>query len=169
MYIYSSKTSADAVAKSTGCKESYCFMMLPNHNRIKQVFPDTMHTLKDCIEKIFFLLIGKVNLKQIIDSEASLGRFGLNIKRKRTLTDHKAVHLPYILSSEEIKLAERRAKEIVLPNSDFEPGTIFNTTSSLKSHNWKEVLGLNILISIYSHSHNCVDSYTRDIYVDSYS
>ena len=107
MYIYSSKSSADAVAKSTGCKDSYCFMKLPNHDSTKQVFPDTIHTLKDCIENKIFLLVGKVNLKPMIDSEASLGRFGLNMKRKRTITNHKAVYLPSILSSEETKLADR--------------------------------------------------------------
>ena len=67
-------------------------------------------------------------------------RFGLNIKRNLTLTNHKTVHLPYILSFEVIKLAERWTKEIVLPNNDFEPGTIFNTTTNLKSHDWKRYL-----------------------------
>jgi len=29
-------------------------MMLPNHSKTTQVFPDAMHTVKDCIEKVFY-------------------------------------------------------------------------------------------------------------------
>lgn len=40
-----------------------------------------MHTVKDCIENIYFLLIGKVNLDTIKSSETSMGRF-YNTTRK---------------------------------------------------------------------------------------
>ena len=133
--MYSSKTRAEAISKSTGCKETYCFMKLPNHNRMRQVFPDAMHTVKDCVEKMFFLLIGKVNLDTITASEASLGRCSL--KKKRRIADDQP--LPYVLSTEEMKLADKRAKAILSTNGDFNPGTIFFRTTSLKLHDWKEV------------------------------
>ena len=34
-------------------------MRLPYHNRVEQTTPDAMHTVKDCIEKLLYLLIGK--------------------------------------------------------------------------------------------------------------
>ena len=77
---------AMAIAKSTGCKSSNSLMRLPGHNRTSQCFPDAMHTVKDCIERIFFLLIGKVNLDKITKCEKTLNRFGFNEssrKRKR--------------------------------------------------------------------------------------
>ena len=55
---------AAAVAKSTGCKNSYSLMKLSNHNRVFQTFPDAMHTVKDSIERVFFLLIGKSKLEK---------------------------------------------------------------------------------------------------------
>ena len=34
-------------------------MRLPNHDRINQTVPDAMHVVKDCIEKILYLITGK--------------------------------------------------------------------------------------------------------------
>ncbi len=134
---------ATAIAKSTGCKSSYSLMRLPGHNRTIQCFPDAMHTVKDCIERIFFLLIGKVNLDKITKCEKTLHRFGFkesSRKRKRgkeALSDRD--EHPYILSSSELKLADNRSKSIIMTNSDFCPGSIFFRTTGLKSHDWKEV------------------------------
>ena len=114
-------------------------MELPNHNRTTQVFPDAMHTVKDCIERIFSLIIGKTNLDPIVKSETSLRRFNLSNKRKRSGTNKQAVRLPFVLSPEEIKLADKRSKSIIMPNSDFNPGCIFSRPGRLKSHDWKEV------------------------------
>ena len=58
--------AAEALSKFTGCKQSYGLMDFPNHNRVLQVFPDAMHTIKDCIERIFYLIVGKVNLDTIL-------------------------------------------------------------------------------------------------------
>ena len=80
---------AAAVAKSTGCKNSYFLMKLPNHNRVLQTFPDAMHTVKDSIERVFFLLVGKSKLDKIatlekklkdLDSMSKLGRENEAIK-----------------------------------------------------------------------------------------
>ena len=66
MYIYQmlyihmqNRTQANLIAKHTGCKGIYPFMRLPHHNRIEQTVPDAMHTVKDCVEKVFHLITGK--------------------------------------------------------------------------------------------------------------
>ena len=46
------------IAKSTGCKASYSLMRLPYHDRVSQTVPDAMHTVKDCIEKLVYLITG---------------------------------------------------------------------------------------------------------------
>jgi len=46
------------IARSTRCKGSYALMRLPYHNRVEQTVPDAMHTIKDCIEKLLYLIIG---------------------------------------------------------------------------------------------------------------
>lgn len=134
--------AAMALSKLTGYKHSYCFMKLPNHNYFNQVYPDAMHTVKDCIEHIYFLLMGKVNLDTLKSSETSMGRFYSTTRKRRRSgkpnNDNNRAH-PYVLSSEEIKIADMRSKTIIMPNKDFTPGSIFIRSTSLKSHDWKEV------------------------------
>lgn len=116
-------------------------MKFPSHNRLLQTFPDAMHTVKDTIERIFFLLIGKANLHKIELAEIVNGRFGFDVssrKRKRGGKNCKLQH-PYVLSKEELMLADSRSKAITTTNSDFHPGSVFFRTTSLKSHDWKEV------------------------------
>ena len=122
-------------------------MKLPNHNI--QTFPDAMHTVKDVIERIFFLLIGKARMDKIRLSETALDRFNFNVqsrKRKRgEKTPKEKIEHPYVLSSSELRLADVRSKEILMTSSDFIPGSIFFRTTGLKSHDWKEV-GYNIVL-----------------------
>ena len=35
-------------------------MRLPQHDRVNQTVPDAMHTIKDCIEKIVYLVTGNI-------------------------------------------------------------------------------------------------------------
>ena len=53
------RSHAKLIAKATGCKASYALMKLPHHDRVSQTVPDAMHTVKDCIEKIVYLITGK--------------------------------------------------------------------------------------------------------------
>lgn len=119
-------------------------MKLPNHNRLVQAFPDAMHTIKDSIERVFFILIGKTNLDKIVAAELAYGRFGFSVpsrKRKRgEATSIPKVKHPYVLSAEDLKVADARSKAIVMTSKDFNPGTIFFRTTGMKSHDWKEVL-----------------------------
>ena len=107
---------ATAIAKSTGCKSSYSLMRLPGHNRTIQCFPDAMHTVKDCIERNFFLLIGKVNLDKITKCEKTLHRFGFKESSRKRKHGKEALsdrdEHPYILSPSELKLADNRSKSL---------------------------------------------------------
>lgn len=40
-------TQAAGFATATGSKGCYCLMLLPDHDRTTQVFPDTMHLMKN--------------------------------------------------------------------------------------------------------------------------
>ena len=71
------RAQAQTMAKGTGCKGSYVLMNLPHHNRIKQVFPDAMHTIKVVIEHIFNLITGKEDSKKVRKAEIQLGRLCL--------------------------------------------------------------------------------------------
>ena len=57
--LYICRSHAKLIAKATGCKASYALMKLPHHDRVTQTVPDAMHTIKDCIEKIVYLITGK--------------------------------------------------------------------------------------------------------------
>lgn len=46
----------------------------------------------------------------------------------------------HVLSKEELALAHSRSKAITVTNKDFQPGSLFFRTTSLKSHDWKEVI-----------------------------
>lgn len=60
--LYTNRAQADLIAKHTGCKGTYSLMKLPYHDRIEQTMPDAMHTVKDCVEKIFYLITGNYKL-----------------------------------------------------------------------------------------------------------
>ena len=64
-YMYTCRTQAKLLAKSTGCKGSYSLMRLPCHDRVNQTVPDAMHTVKDCIEKIVYLITGNIMLNTL--------------------------------------------------------------------------------------------------------
>ena len=63
-----SKSVASAIARSTGCKDNYSLMLPPN-NRIQQCVPDAMHTVKDVIECLFHLVIGKDSNNNVQQAE----------------------------------------------------------------------------------------------------
>lgn len=127
-------------------------MRLPKHNRLLQCYPDAMHTIKDAVEHIFFLLIGKSNLDKIGLAEAANGRFDFKIptpsrKKQNSQKGIKKFEHPYVLTKEELKIADLRSKTIAMPKGDFHPGNIFFRTTCLKSHDWKEVSADPTLLS----------------------
>ena len=53
-------SQAKLLAKSMGCKAFYSLMRLPQHDHVNQTVPDAIHTIKDCIEKIMYLVTGNI-------------------------------------------------------------------------------------------------------------
>ena len=122
-------------------------MKLPSHDPLRQTMPDAMHTIKDATEHVFKLIIGKEDSKKVQAAELAMTqRFGitsssLNLDNKKSKGAKKAPDVPYVLSPEQIKLANQRSLAIRSPvHIDFVPGGIFHKTSGLKSHDWKQVL-----------------------------
>lgn len=138
-------------------------MRLPNHNHLIQAFPDAMHTIKNSIERVFLILIGKTNLDKILAAELASGRFGFSMtgrKRKRGEGSTVRVYHPYMLSADELKIADARSKAIIMNSKDFNPGAIFFRTTGMKSHDWKEVYLWHICYPVHIHMyHHYIVSY----------
>lgn len=75
-----SKAKKADIAKATGCQGQYCFMLLPDHNRPEEAFPDPMHTLKNCVKNIHDLITRRTDSTKVRKAEVELGRFGLSGK-----------------------------------------------------------------------------------------
>lgn len=116
--LFHCRSDASAIATSTGCKSRYSFMKLPEHDRVQQTVPDAMHTVKDVIERLFRLIIGK--------SKSDGHRDGC------------------YLSANDILCADNRILKVSFPSKDFTPGRIFSRPIGLKSHDWKEVYHLKL-------------------------
>ena len=56
------------------------FMLLPDHNRPEEAFPDPMHTLKNCVKNIHDLITRRTDSTKVRKAEVELGRFGLSGK-----------------------------------------------------------------------------------------
>ena len=72
-----SKAKKADISKATGCHGEYSFMLLPDHNRPEEAFPDPMHTLKNCVKNIHDLLTRRTDSAKVRKAEVELGRFGL--------------------------------------------------------------------------------------------
>ena len=53
-------------------------MELEFHNPILQTVPDAMHTVKDAIEHLFYLIVGKEDSVKVRQAEVELQRFGVS-------------------------------------------------------------------------------------------
>ena len=105
-------------------------MKLKFHNPIEQTVPDAMHTIKDVIEHLFYLIVGRDNFNRVMVSEAELQRFG---------SSNSTEDIPYRINKEQKKLANLRACSILCPEHvDFVSHAFF-TKTHFKSHDWKQV------------------------------
>lgn len=68
-------TQAAGFATATGSKGCYCLMILPDHDRTQQVFPDMMHLMKNVTCEIVQLLTGYKDSAKVRKAEQELGRF----------------------------------------------------------------------------------------------
>ena len=121
-------------------------MKRPFHDRVSQTAPDSMHTIKDVIENIFMLLIGKKDSVKVRKAEISQERFGLVPSEEeqgstsgRRKQSRRLPEACFRLSSADITIADKRMNEINTPASDFTPRGVFSRPVGLKSHDWKEV------------------------------
>jgi hypothetical protein len=137
------------MTKNTGCKGAYSLMKLPHHDPIVQTAPDAMHTIKDAIVNIFDLITGKDDTMNCRTCEFNLGeRFGITQEMLKKKIQRRDPNVPYSLSSAELAIADKRALAIVSPvHIGFVPGPFFSKSSSLKSHDWKQV-HINILTGL---------------------
>ena len=164
------KTQAQYVATATGCKGLYAFTRMPGHNRMKQSVPDAMHTLKDVVKNVMDVCTGRVgNLDKIITSEQHRQRTHIievpeeeassrispptttssddpEHPTKKRKVFHDSQLLPFVLTQNELSIADRRANSIQLPiGMGTKPSSFISKTSSLKSHDWKELAAEGIL------------------------
>ena len=68
-------TQAAGFATATGSKGCYCLMRLPDHDRTTQVFPDTMHLMKNVTSELVQLITGYKVSQKVRKTEQLLGRF----------------------------------------------------------------------------------------------
>ena len=112
-------------------------MELEFHNPILQTVPDAMHTVKDAIEHLFYLIVGKEDSVKVRQAEVELQRFGVS----PVASSHKGKlpEAPFCITKQQIKVADQRACGIVCPKHiDFVPRAFFSKTH-FKSHDWKQV------------------------------
>lgn len=69
------KTQAANITKATGSKGVNCFMLLPDHDRPKQAFPDMMHTLRNVVVSFFDLITGRGDAVKVRNGEKEVNRF----------------------------------------------------------------------------------------------
>ena len=116
-------------------------MKLPHHDPLTQTVPDAMHTVKDVLEHLFRIIVGKddnekveMQLGRRFDSSSSSTALG---KRKRTSYSSPVSYCP---TKQQLKFADERALSIVTPaHIDFRPRAMFVKPGYLKSHDWKQV------------------------------
>lgn len=139
------RSHADAIAKATGCKSSYSLMRLPHHDSVNQTVPDAMHTVKDVLERLFGLLVGRHNTEKVRKAEIQLGRLDLPLQDPLTRKKTKTSTVPYCLSKQQLQLADDRLRCISVPTHvDFHPRPIFVKLGYMKSHDWKQVLHTHV-------------------------
>lgn len=69
------RSQASNVMKATGSRGVNCFMLLPNHDRPNQAFPDMMHDVKNLVCAFFELFIEKGDSVKVRNAERDLGQF----------------------------------------------------------------------------------------------
>lgn len=102
-----------------------------------------MHTIKNIISRVVGLISGKEDSLKVRKEEE---------KRKRFRTswvigeDSKLPEAPFVLSKEEVNLANAHATQVRVPSGfDWRPRDIFSKQSGMKSHEWKQVATHGIL------------------------
>ena len=136
-------------------------MKLPDHDRVLQSVPDSMHTIKDAVEHVIYLIIGKEDSTKVRKAENVLGRMSIDtleepvsIKRKtsgvaskgqkKKQEESQVSAAPFRLTAQEMRIADERVSSVIFPSHDFTPTAVFSKPTTLKSHDWKEVSKVDV-------------------------
>lgn len=136
------KQRTDLVQK-TGCKGAYALRKLPFHDRLLSTPVDPMHLIKNIVAHCVNLVAGNEDSYKVREEEKLRKRFPTSwIKDSR----EKLPLAPFVLPKDDIKLADDRAKRVLVPYGfDWQPRDIFSKTTGMKSHEWKQLACNGIL------------------------
>ena len=100
-----------------------------------------MHTIKDATVHIFDIITGRDDTESCRRCDINLGRsFGMTSIVQQTKITRKDPGVTYSLSTNELKLVNKRTETIITPaHIDFVPKQFFSKPAGLKSHDWKQV------------------------------
>ena len=103
-----------------------------------------MHTIKDVVERIFALIIGKdtsETKEKITNAEEVFGRsFCTSLGKRKQGSSAAKLNMLYQLTQENKKIADQRCEAIIAPSHvDYSSRPIFCKKAHLKSHDWKQV------------------------------
>ena len=124
------------LVQQTGCKGSYALRMLPLHDRVLNTPIDPMHLIKNIVSHAVNLIAGNEDSCKVREEERSWVKDG----------QKKIRPAPFSLPKENVQLADRRAKRIIVPSGfDWHPSEIFSKNTGMKSHHWKQLSSNGIL------------------------
>ena len=83
------RTQAKNIARGSGVKSCYSLMILPDHDRTTQAFPDIMHATKNAVLTIFDLITGREDTEKVRTTEIALQRFNIVANKTTTTTTSK--------------------------------------------------------------------------------
>ena len=124
------------LAQATGCKGTYSLRRASSHDRILNTPVDPMHLVKNIVEHIVNLVVGKEDSSKVRKQEVCC-RFP-SAWMKQQISLPKA---PFSLTKDDILVTDNRAKSIGVPSGfDWHPSAVFGKRSGMKSHEWKQVV-----------------------------
>ena len=105
---------------------------------------DPMHLVKDVIEHITKFITGTGDSYKVCNEEKHRGRF-----RTAWVDEGETKKLPsapFVSRQKDIVIANQRAENVLVPSSfDWRPRAFFSKPSSMKAHEWKQVVTSGIL------------------------
>lgn len=118
-----------SLVQKKGCKGAYSLRRASSHDRILATPVDPMHLVKDIVEHVVNLIVGREDSIKVRKQEEACKRFPSAWIKGKQGTLPKA---PFTLSKDEIALADERAKSICVPTGfDWRPRPIFGKSSGM--------------------------------------
>jgi len=128
------------LVKKTGCKGSYSLRVASSHNRVLDIPSDPMHRVKDIVEHLVNVIVGKEDSIKVRQQEKQCKRFPTSWMQD----EHASKGT--VLAKDDVSLADERAMSICVPSGfDWRPRAIFRKATGMKSHEWKQVATNGVL------------------------